>query len=87
MIIVYTRFAGATNTRGSRIVATTTYFGRSVKTEHNKNDALSGDENHLSAAWKVMVKAAQARHVYELVGQSDNPSGSGSAWVFKRKEV
>ena len=84
LTLIYTHFVGPNNTKGSRIVATSTYFGKKSRVEHNKDDALSSDENHLAAAWKLLTK--DARHVYELIGQSDNPSGSGTAWVFKRVE-
>ena len=86
LTIIYTRFAGATNTQGSRIIATSNHFGRKAKAVHNKDDALSSDENHLKAAWKLLHKNTTHPTVdtYELVGQSDNPTGSGNAWVFKR---
>jgi len=85
MMIIFTRFAGATNTRGSRIIATSTYFGKGSKVTHNKNDALSSDENHLRAALKLLQKHTVNPDSYELVGQSDNPTGSGQAWIFKLK--
>jgi hypothetical protein len=87
MIIIYTRFAGPTNTRGSRIVATATYFGKNSKVEHNKDDALSSEENHLAAAMKFLAKHTSGLHGVELIGQSDNPTGSGMAFVFKRVGV
>lgn len=84
LTIVYTRFVGPSNTKGSRIVATSTYFGKNSKIEHNKDDALSSTENHLTAARKFLAK--NTSDTFELIGQSDNPTGSGSAWIFKRKE-
>ena len=83
MLIIYTRYAGPTNTQGSRIIATSNYFGRKSKTTLNRDPALSGDENHLKAALKFLSHSVQGA-AYELVGQSDNPTGSGMAFVFKR---
>ena len=86
MMIVYTRFAGPTNTQGSRIIATSTHFGKGGKTFHNYDHALTGEENHRAAAWKFAAKhTANPTDCYELVGVSDNPSGSGQAWIFKLK--
>ena len=89
LTIVYTRSAGATNTRGSRIVATSTYFGKNSKVEHNYLHEYGGTENHLTAAFKFMGKhyGDADRHNFELIGISDNPSGSGMAFVFKRVGV
>jgi hypothetical protein len=88
LTIVYTRFAGATNTKGSRIVATATYFEKRGKRERNYDHALSGDANHEAAAWAFMDKhSARPVNEYELLGVSDNPSGSGNAFVFKWKEI
>lgn len=89
LTIVYTRFAGATNTRGSRIVATSTYFGKNSKVEHNYLHEYGGTENHLTAAFKFMGKhyGDADRHNFELIGTSDNPTGSGMAFVFKRVGV
>jgi hypothetical protein len=88
LIIIYTRFAGATNTKGSRIVATATYFGKNSKRERNIDHALSGSENHEAAAWAFLDKhAARPVSEYELLGIGDNPSGSGCAFVFKWKGI
>jgi hypothetical protein len=88
LTIVYTRFAGATNTKGSRIIATATYFGKNSKRERNYDHALSGHENHEAAAWAFLDKhAARPVSEYELLGISDNPSGSGCAFVFKWKGI
>jgi len=88
LVIIYTRFAGATNTQGSRIVATSTYFGKTSKVSHNYLHEYGGTENHLTAAFKFLTKHLDTddRGNFELVGQSDNPTGSGMAFVFKRKE-
>ena len=89
LIIVYTRFAGPTNTRGSRIVAAATYFGKRDTVSHNYLHEYGGTENHLTAAFKFLGKhlGDADRHNFELVGQSDNPTGSGMAFVFKRVGV
>lgn len=92
LTIVYTRFAGATNTKGSRIVATSTYYGKNSKREHHYDHALSGSENHEAAAWGFLdgfLNKYTTRPVseYELLGISDNPSGSGCAFVFKWKGI
>jgi hypothetical protein len=89
LTIVYTRFAGATNTQGSRIIATATYFGKKGKVSHNYLHEYGGTENHLTAAFKLMGKqyGNADRHNFELIGQSDNPTGSGMAFVFKRVGV
>lgn len=89
LTIIYTRFAGATNTQGSRIVATSTYFGKKGKVSHNYLHEYGGTENHLTAAFKFMGKhyGDADRHNFELVGISDNPTGSGMAFVFKRVGV
>lgn len=91
LVIIYTRFAGATNTRGSRIVATSTYFGKNSKVEHNYLHEYGGTENHLTAAFKLLMKhrvaADDLQGNFELVGISDNPTGSGMAFVFKRVGV
>lgn len=86
LTIVYTRFAGATNTQGSRIIATANYFGKKSKVAHNYLHEYGGTENHLTAAFKFMGKqyGDADRHNFELVGISDNPTGSGMAFVFKR---
>ena len=84
LTIVYTRFVGATATRGSRIMATSTYFGRKPKTMVNYDHALSGEENHLAAAMKYLSNSAKGSE-WELIGISDNPSGSGQAWIFNLK--
>ena len=88
MLIVYTRFVGGGNTRGSHIVATSTYFGKKGKTLRNYDHALSGEENHLTTAWKFVTKQTTGTaDVYQLVGVSDNPTGSGNAWIFNRVGV
>lgn len=89
LTIIYTRFAGATNTQGSRIVATSTHFGKKGKVSHNYLHEYGGTENHLTAAFKFMGKhyGDADRHNFELVGISDNPTGSGMAFVFKRAGV
>jgi hypothetical protein len=89
LIIIYTRFAGATNTQGSRIVATSTYFGKTSKVSHNYLHEYGGTENHLTAAFKFLRKhyGEADGYNFELVGQSDNPTGSGMAFVFKRVGV
>lgn len=86
LTIVYTRFVGASSTKGSRIVATATYYGKNGKRERNYDHALSGDENHEKTAWAFMhTHTARPTHEYELLGIGDNPSGSGYAFVFKWK--
>ena len=86
LTIVYTRFVGASSTKGSRIVATATYYGKNGKRERNYDHALSGDENHEAAARAFLDKnSARPVNEYELLGVSDNPSGSGHAFVFKWK--
>ena len=89
LVIIYTRFAGATNTQSSRIIATSTYFGKTSKVSHNYLHQYGGTENHLTAAFKFLTKHLDTddRGNFELVGQSDNPSGSGVAFVFKRVGV
>jgi hypothetical protein len=88
LTIIYTRFVGPSNTKGSRIVATSTYFGKNSKVEHNYLHEYGGTENHLTAAFKLLMKhrvaADDLQGNFELVGQSDNPTGSGMAFVFKR---
>lgn len=86
LTIVYTRFVGPSSTKGSRIVATSTYYGKNGKRERNYDHALSGDENHEKTAWAFMhTHTARPTHEYELLGIGDNPSGSGQAFVFKWK--
>lgn len=82
--IVYTHYVGPTDTKGSRIVATAQYFGRKSRTTVSRNPAMSGDDNHLAAAFAFLAK--NTSDVFELIGVSDHPTGSGSAWIFKRKE-
>jgi hypothetical protein len=84
LTIVYTRFVSPSNTQGSRIVATSTYFGKKGKTMLNYDHALNSHENHRAAARKFLAK--NTSDTFDLIGQSDNPSGSGTAWVFERKE-
>ena len=86
LTIVYTRFAGPTDTKGSRIVATSIYYGKNGKRERNYDHALSRDENHEAAAWAFLDKhSGRPVGEYTLLGVSDNPSGSGYAFVFQRK--
>ena len=88
MLIIYTRYAGPTNTQGSRIIATSTYFGKNGRVIRNRDPALSGEENHLTTAWKFIAKhATGTTDEYQLVGVSDNPTGSGNAWIFERVGV
>jgi hypothetical protein len=88
LIIVYTRFSGATNTKGSRIIAHSANRS-SKKVEHNYLHEYGGTENHLTAAFKFMGKhyGDADRHNFELIGTSENPTGSGMAFVFKRVGV
>lgn len=89
LTIIYTRFAGATNTQGSRIIATANHFGKKDKVTHNYLHEYGGEENHKTAAFKFLLKHLDKddRGNFELVGQSDNPTGSGMAFVFKRVGV
>lgn len=86
LTIIYTRFAGATNTQGSRIIATANFFGKKEKVTHNYLHEYGGEENHKTAAFKFLLKHLDTddRGNFQLIGVSDNPTGSGQAWVFKR---
>jgi hypothetical protein len=86
LTIIYTRFAGATDTRGSRIIATTNHFGKKSRTTHNYLHEYSGDENHKTAAFKLLLNHFDKddRGNFELIGQTDSPTGEGNAFVFKR---
>ena len=35
VVIIYTKFVGATDTEGSRIIATSNYFGKESRVTHN----------------------------------------------------
>ena len=80
MTIIYTRYAGPTNTRGSRIVASAP-FGPRKKVEVNYDHAL-GAGNHLVAAQKFLQ---HGNAQYDLIGHGDAPDGAGYAYVFKRR--
>ena len=78
VIIVITRFVGATTRRGSRIIATAEYGARSQSYpyEHSR-----GHNSHRAAAQQFMGED------YVLIGEGESPTGEGEAWVFKRKGV
>ena len=78
LLIVYTKFLDATDTRGSRIKATG--MGNSVT--HAYDHALSGQGNHFAAAKKLLEKAMIPA---ECIGHGDPVSGSGCALVFRRE--
>lgn len=89
LIIVYTRYAGSTDTKGSRIIATSNHFGKKGKVEHRYLDEYSGEENHKTAAFKFIGKFLdlEDKGKYDLIGVSDHPAGSGNAWIFKRTSL
>ena len=69
-----------------RIIATANHFGKKAKVAHNYLHEYNGEENHKTAAFKFLLKHLDKddRGNFELVGMSDNPTGSGTAWIFKR---
>ena len=85
--IIYTKFAGATDTKGSRIIATSNYFGKKARVTLNYSHEHTGSGNHRAAALKLLSKYLEEddRANFELVGMSDHPAGTGNAWVFERK--
>ena len=78
LLIVYTKFLDATDTRGSRIKATG--MGNSVT--HAYDHALSGQDNHFAAAKKLLEKA---KIPAECIGHGDTVNDSGCALVFRRE--
>lgn len=82
MTIIYTRFVGATNTRGSRIVASAP-FGPRKKVEVAYDHALAAAKNHLAAAQKFLQHGYTQ---YDLIGHGDAPDGAGYAYIFKRRK-
>lgn len=85
--IIYTKFVGATDTKGSRIIATSNYFGKKSRATLNYLHEHTASGNHRAAALKLLWKQIEQddRANFELVGISDHPNGSGNAWVFERK--
>lgn len=85
--IVYTRYQSATAHKGARIVA---HGGHATKKIEQTYDCrLSGEANHRAAAVKYITKrlAGDGAAPYYLIGQSDNPTGSGLAYVFSQQEI
>jgi hypothetical protein len=56
---IETRYLGASNTRGSRVVAT---YGKTAKRVISYNHALSPSENHASAADALRRAVFQPEH-------------------------
>ena len=85
--IIYTQFKGATDSNGSRIIATSNYFGKKARVTLNYSHEHTGSGNHRAAALKLLSKYLEEddRANFELVGMSDHFNGSGNAWVFERK--
>ena len=78
VVIVITRFVGATTSRGSRIIATAQYGAKSKSYPYEHS---LGHNSHRAAAQQFMGKD------YELIGEGESPAGEGEAWVFKRRGV
>jgi hypothetical protein len=92
-VIIYTRYHGPTNTRGSRIVATAAGSGHSRPARSSRlslpyDGSTTGSDPHLAAAKALFTKmTAFPLAAWQLVGIGDNPTGSGWAFVFVRATV
>lgn len=76
MIAIETKYLSATNTRGSRYVATTCNGQRLTR---GADDALNSDANHLAVATALADKMNWLRDSMRLVGGSTR---SGMVFVF-----
>jgi hypothetical protein len=87
VVIIYTKFVGATDTKGSRIIATSNYFGKKSRVTQNYLHEYTGEGNHKAAALRLLLEHLDQddRANFELIGVSDHPTGTGNAWVFQRK--
>jgi len=79
--LIYTRFAGATATQGSKIVASVP--GRRTPVKWPVNHALSTGKNHEEAAWKAL-RWKFGDQAYKLLGEGTPPNDKGYAFVFER---
>jgi hypothetical protein len=75
---IYTKYTGPTNTRGSRIRATTSGGAGSVSVPYDH--ALDTDENHDEAAKKLAAKLGWEG---EMV-RGTAPKGHGNVYVFAK---
>jgi hypothetical protein len=71
-IIVETKYAGPTNSNGSRILAKT--LDRSARVTVSYDQALDGEANHLFAAQALLNKTGDA-YQYNHVGYADTKNG------------
>lgn len=83
-VIIYTRYHGPTNTRGARIVASLGAGKKRLSLRYG--DPASGSDAHLNAARALLreMHGGLLLFPWECVAIGDNPSGSGSAFVFVR---
>ena len=80
-VIICTRYHGPTNTRGSRIVATTARTRLSLPYD----GSTSGSDAHLAAAKALLAKMTAFPLVaWQIAGIGDSPTGSGWAFAFVR---
>lgn len=73
--IINTKFVGASNSRGSHVVAACDGKRVSFSYDH----ALSASGNHLEAAKKLIAKN---RWKGRITGESDGPGGRGFSYVL-----
>ena len=80
-LTVYTRYMGATNTRGPKIMA---YEKSGASRKKLMFDLDHADSNrHQTAAIEYLRKRIMEKDErWQLIAHSDNPSGTGYAYLF-----
>lgn len=80
-LTVYTRYVGATNTRGPKIMAYEKSGARGKKMTFDYDYAAS--DRHQTAAIEYLRKRIMEKdEQWRLIAHSDNPSGTGYAYLF-----
>lgn len=80
-LTVYTRYVGPTNTRGAKIMAYEKSGGRSKKLMFDLDHADSN--RHQTAAIEYLRQRIMEKDErWRLIAHSDNPSGTGYAFLF-----
>jgi hypothetical protein len=79
-LTIYTRYVGPTNTRGAKIMAYEK-SGRGKKMMFDYDYAAS--DRHQTAAIEYLRKRIMEKdEQWRLIAHSDNPSGTGCAFLF-----
>jgi hypothetical protein len=82
VLTVYTRYVGATNTRGPKIMA---YEKSGANRKKLMVDLDHADtDRHQAAAVEYLCKRIiRDNETWQLIANSDNPSGTGGAYLFQ----